>query len=230
MYVRAIFNLGFASGRKNISIKKPKDFLEFANIIYERLLEEYGEIINLINEFRDLDSSFNVEALREFLTYKGIIVSRYKIGLLIRYLNAINSLEKIVKAKILKPKDLSSFQISILKTTGPITIFKLLNITEKNFPLEKELILLNIFKLIREKRIEIKGEKDTLTLFSSILDEEIKEVIVEETQVIIKFSVIKEGEKIKGLAKKTHCAEVLKKTIKLKIKCLEDIRTIVKVW
>lgn len=228
--MRAMFNLGFAIGQKHVNIKKPNSFLEFANMIYERLLEEYGEVIELIDEFQDLDASFNIETLREFLKGKDIIISRYKISLLIRYLNSINSIEKVVKIRISKPRDLSSFQISVLKTMGPATISKLLDISEKNFPLEKELILLGIFKLIREKRIEVRGEKDTLALIKNVLDNEIKELTIDDQHVIIKIDNIKEIEKIKKLAKKTHCAEVLKKTIKLKIKCLENIRALVKVW
>ena len=202
LYFRALKSWNFISGERELIIVKPKEYIEFAKIVAEKILNELGDdFLKTLEELSEKNFSLTPEILSEELKKRGVKISTYKIYLALRGLNSAGALRKEIKFYIHVPKTIEDSIITMLRSFGKVNIQRFIERVSSRFFLSAESIRRVILKLIYEDRIRIINLSEVTKLWKNILV-----YLNLEPQIPIKVNIEKikkiKPEYIKELAEK----------------------------
>jgi len=202
LYFRALKSWNFISGERELIIVKPKEYIEFAKIVAEKILNELGDdFLRTLEELSEKNFSLTPEIISEELKKRGVKISTYKIYLALRGLNSAGALRKEIKFYIHVPKTIEDSIITMLRSFGKVNIQRFIERVSSRFFLSAESIRRVILKLIYEDRIRIINLSEVTKLWKNILV-----YLNLEPQIPIKVNIEKikkiKPEYIKELAEK----------------------------
>ncbi|MGQ4892445.1 MAG: hypothetical protein ACP6IP_08160 [Candidatus Njordarchaeia archaeon] len=222
LYLNALKKYGFVTGEKTYKITRPKNFLEFREIIIKNILESYGsEVVKAIGDLKKYGIRTTPEVIKCYLEKEGLTISLYKIRLILRHLTVIGYLGRHIGYTVNEIKRHEDIIKSFLKNSPPMSVEDLIKTVQHKYDVDESLVLNKIFSMIKNKEIQITYFPHDLRPLILLLEQNDWNIVYENKKLVLSTSKLKSEsrdliEKISGmksslLRKTRNCIEIDRK-------------------